>query len=48
MRTFPNFKSIANKVGAARRRRQTRIAVEALDSHIRKDIGWALSQDDRV
>ena len=48
MRTFPTFKSIANKLGEARRRRQTRIAIEALDPHIRKDIGWVLSRYDDV
>jgi uncharacterized protein YjiS (DUF1127 family) len=48
MRTFPTFRSIANKVYEARRRRQTRIAIAALDPHIRKDIGWVLSRNDDV
>ncbi len=37
---FSKIRAIAGKVGEARRRRQTRLAVEALPLHIRKDIGW--------
>ena len=40
MGAFSKFKTLASRVGEARRRARTRRAVEALPPHIRKDIGW--------
>jgi Domain of unknown function (DUF1127) len=40
MSTLSKIRTLAAKVGDARRRRRTRRAVESLPPHIRKDIGW--------
>ena len=37
---FSRIRTLAGKIGEARRQRHTRRVVESLPAQIRKDIGW--------